>query len=243
MFYCREGEMNRGSRLSSKGYERARAQIHATKQARSDLESLEKEEKVESQQIKQDKERELLPGELDWKIYLIPQDKTNLEECKRIDLYNEGSFQANNHALPRINDLLDRLGIARKKSEPPARYYATAKMEWEKMLFDANFRIMRAVEYLFERQKIAIQHYALVDGPALADDMAEQEEIGRIIEESGQEGIDITDAVGGGHAKNCTCENLWDGKAERCFGQGARIKWKRLNGHHFLRPRVAPESY
>jgi hypothetical protein len=96
---------------------------------------------------------------------------------------------------------------------------------------------------LAERDQLAVRDYKLEKAPDVADQVAEEEEIKRILQEVGEEGIDISGTVGSGHAKNCSCDNKWDGESERCMGEGVRIRWRRGKGHHFLRPRVGTETY
>jgi hypothetical protein len=225
------------------GYEKAKKRHNDKKEAKEKLVEMEDEELQEGMQSKK---KEVLSGEIDWLQYLSPKDLTNLEECRRLDKYNDSVFEHNNVMLPKVNELLPKLGQPKYTLHPPPKYLPVAQQKYEKMLFNHEFRILRSVEWLYEKGKIAVKDYRLIEGPKLADMIAEKEYIQEQIEQvsSGKiTGIDITDAVGRSHIGNCTCNNLWDGESERCMGEGLRIRWKRVNGHHFLRPRIEPETY
>lgn len=190
-------------------------------------------------------EQKVASGEIDWLQYLTPKDTRDIDACAELDEYNHNVFQHNNAMLPKVNALLTKLGKDKMRANPPTKYVPIAVRKYEEMLFDDNFRVMAGVKYLAKRDIFPERDYVTEEGAALADDIAEKEEIVRLIEvgSSGGGGVDITAAVGVGHRDNCTCENRWDGVSERCIGEGVRVKWVRTKGHHFLRPCVAPKSY
>lgn len=187
------------------------------------------------------KQTALLSDKLDWKRYLQPQNVHDCEECKRIDDFNSGIWEYNNSMLPRINELLEKMGYTRHKLEAPPKYYPIAVRKYNELIREEKFRMLKAIEFLAERGKLAIKDYKIVEGPVLADDIAEREEIERLVSKGV---IDIREAAGVNHSPiNCTCENKWDGKSERCIGEGVRVRWARQKTHHFLHPCVKPEVY
>lgn len=214
-----------------------------------ELKRIEAEEKREAElAAERAKGENLTTGKLDWKQYLEPGDKTNLEECQSIDRYNNGVFAHNNKMAPEINALLDLIGGQQHVMvRRPPHYYSEAKRSWAKVLWNPEFRMLKAVEWLWvKRAMVPIRDYKLVEGPELADGFAfelERDRLLKEVRESGVLGVDITTAVGETHRANCTCDNYWDGVSERCLGKGPRIKWVPLKGHHFLKPSIAPVSY
>jgi len=185
----------------------------------------------------------LLAGEMDWKHYLAPADKSNIEECGRIDEYNQSVFEFNNAMAPKVNELMKKLGRDTVRVMAPTKYKATALQRKEEMLFNPEFRILAGVQFLAERDKYPERDYEMYDAPTVADDIAADEEAKRLIDKAGSVGIDIAKCVGVGHAKNCTCENRWDGTSERCIGEGVRVRWRKTKAHHFLRPVIEPEQH
>lgn len=185
----------------------------------------------------------LLAGEMDWKQYLAPADTSNIDECARIDEYNQSVFEFNNAMAPKINELMKKLGRDVVRVTAPTKFKATALQKKEAMLFNPEFRILAGVQYLAERGKFPERDYSIYDAPTEADAIAAKEEAARLVAAGGPTGIDITKAVGAGHAKNCSCENRWDGESERCIGQGVRVRWRKTKAHHFLRPVIEPEQY
>ena len=186
----------------------------------------------------------MLSGELDWRQYLRPKDTSDLNECRQIDEYNQGVFEFNNAQLPKINELLVKLGYQKYRLDAPFKSLPIARKKYEEMLFNPEFRVIKAVEYLASADppKYPKRDYELRDGPTLADQVAEEVEKARICSTHNNE-IDITVTAGPGHVHNCTCDNKWDGTSERCIGHGVRVRWSRAAGHHFLRPRLEPEVY
>ncbi len=233
------------SKYYTKGYKRAREQADRRKKATVELESIADEEKEEK--------RAALPTDLEsteikWLQYLSPPKdmKDDLVQCRKTDEYNEGVYEHNSAMLEKVNDLLRSMGYRDHKLHPPPRFLPQAKKQYEKVLFDPNFRVLRAIEWLYEKGLIAVKDYKLVDGPEIADRLAAEDLIASLCEpvQTGKElGIDITDTAGQNHKQGCTCNNLWDGTSERCLGNGLRVRWKRSPGHHFLRPLVEPETY
>lgn len=187
-----------------------------------------------------DGNRALLSGELDWKQFLKPKDLLDLEDCRRIDQFNEGLYEYNNSMLPRINELREKMGETKFRLDAPPKYAHMAQRKIREKMWTPEYRMLGATKFMAARKKYAGRDYELNDGPALADALAEEEEIRRLVARGP---IDITDTVGKAHVKNCTCELKWDGKSERCFGTGARLRWKRHAEHHFEAPRVVPETY
>jgi hypothetical protein len=178
--------------------------------------------------------------EIDWKQYLKPTSVNDLDECRHIDEFNASIFEYNNSMLPKVNDLFEKMRMPRYKLESAPLYYPTAKKQYDKLIREENFRMLAAVKYLAPHGKLAIRDYELGAGPAMADALAEAEAIAK--QSSGQL-VDITEAAGMNHKMNCTCDNKWDGKSERCVGQGVRVRWARQSTHHFLQPAVKPEVY
>lgn len=187
-------------------------------------------------------DRALLAGELDWKQYIKPAaDKvTDLDACLRIDQLNEGIYEYNNAMLPRINELLKKMGAMSQKLNPAPRYAHTARQKILERMYTDEYRMLACVEFLYARGKHAVRDYKLIDGPRLADDIARDEEIARQVSAGP---VDITDAVGRAHTKTCTCGLRWDGTSERCMGMGARLRWVVQPTHHFERPNVKPETF
>ena len=181
----------------------------------------------------------LSSNEIDWKQYLKPNDVNDLEDCKHIDEFNIGVFEYNNSMLPKVNELFQKMRMPRYKLEAAPLYYPTAKKQYDKLIREENFRMLAAVKYLAPHGKLAIRDYELSDGPAMADAIAEAEAIAK----QSRKPVDITEAAGLNHKMNCTCDNKWDGKSERCVGQGVRVRWTRGTTHHFLQPCVKPEVY
>lgn len=227
------------------GYEKAKKQAEQRKKAKEELDVIIEEEEEEE---KQAGPKSLLTGEIDWLQYLEPKknELTDIEKCRELDAYNETVYEHNSAMLPKVNLLLSKLAMREHKLSAPPKYSAIARKKYEEMLFNKEFRILRAIEYLYEHGKIAVKDYRLVDGPKLADSVAETiyvEEQLKPVRSGDVAGIDISDTVGSSHKNNCTCNNLWDGESKRCMGEGLRIRWARQPGHHFLRPIVVPESY
>lgn len=189
-----------------------------------------------------DENRALLSGELDWKLYLKPKDVLDLDDCRRVDAFNEGIYEYNNAMLPRINELMKKVNGGQAKLEAPPKYAHMAQQKIRERMFTPEYRMLGAVKFLAKRNLFAERDYSLLDGPRLADDIAQREEIERRTASSAQL-VDITDAVGRAHTKNCTCELKWDGKSERCVGMGARLRWRRKKFHHFDAPDIEPETY
>lgn len=249
----RQEELNRIEERKKKQGKASNASASSTATAleidEEELRRIEDEEKREAELAAEKRHGvKLVGGKLDWKQYLEPADKTNLEECQSIDRYNNGVFIYNNSVAPEINALLDLIGGCQHVQVRRApNYYSEAKRRWTKKLWEPEFRMLKAVEWLYTKKKlVAIRDFKLVDGPDLADQLAFEMERDRLLKEMQDTealGINITAAVGEGHRHNCTCDNFWDGVSERCLGKGPRIKWVSLKGHHFLKPSIAPVSY
>jgi hypothetical protein len=189
-------------------------------------------------------EQKIADDRVAWLQYLRPTDVSDPKECAKMDEYNYSVFQHNNAMLPRINELMKALGRPVVRCDAPPKYLAVAKAKYEDLLFNDEFRVLKGIEYLAQRQIYPLLNYeSLVDAPKIADDRAEEEEIQRLISAAREENIDISAAVGSTHKANCTCDNRWDGTSERCVGQGVRVRWRRLKDHHFLRPRIIPEKW
>lgn len=223
--------------------------LKAASRAEETLQKIRDDEELERQRVKNIQETKIEGGELDWRQYLKPMDIRNFEDCQKIDEYNYAVYQFNNAMLPRVNVLMKKLGLNTKHCEAPTKYVPIFKANYEKMLFNDEFRLLKGIEFLAIREIYPLRDYPLAEEedqkavPIKADDIAMQEEIERIIAEYGEEGIDISGAVGATHKINCTCENRWDGRSERCMGEGVRLRWRKLKDHHFLRPRIIPEKY
>lgn len=217
--------------------------VDAAKKAEETMEKFNEEEKVERERMRNKNNQNVLSGEIDWYQYLQPKDTRDVDSCAELDAYNHSVYEHNNAMLPKVNELQKKLGLPPKKLDPPTKYVPRAKMEYEKMLFDESFRVLAGIKYLAKREIYPVRDYETEESYKLADDIAQKEEIARKVAEAGDAGIDISAAVGRGHTNNCTCENRWDGESETCFGTVARLRWKRLEDHHFLRPRVVPDSY
>jgi hypothetical protein len=223
--------------------------LKAASKAEETLRKIKEDEEMERQRAKNIQETKVHGGELDWRQYLKPHDIKNFDDCQKIDQYNHAVYQFNNAMLPRVNELMKKLGLNPKHCDAPTKYVPIYKANYEKMLFNDEFRLLKAIEYLARREKYPIRDYRLGDEaevkavPVQADDIAMEEEIQRLVTHYGEEGIDISVAAGKGHKNNCTCENRWDGRSERCMGEGIRLRWRKLKDHHFLRPRVVAEKY
>ena len=208
------------------------------------LKKIKEDEIKERERIMGETEQKITGGELAWLQYLRPSDVRNPEECAKMDEFNYSAYQHNNAMLPRINELLKALGRPPQRCDAPQKYLQQAKAKYEEMLFNKEFRVLKGIEYLAKRDVHAVKDYKdLNDAPTLADNIAEKEEIERLISTMGDDLIDISAVVGSTHKNNCSCENRWDGVSERCVGEGVRIRWRRLKDHHFLRPRIIPEKY
>jgi hypothetical protein len=186
-----------------------------------------------------DENRALLSGELDWKRCLEPANPLDIEDCVRIDQFNEGVYEYNNSMLPRINELLRKMGYTPHKLQQPPKYAHAARQKKRQLMDTPEYRMLAAVKFLAKRDKYAERDFDLMNGPTLADEIAEREEIERLI---AQGPIDITDAVGKAHGINCTCDLRWDGRSERCVAGpgGIRLRWARGKKHHFEAPEVKP---
>ena len=217
--------------------------VEAAKKAEETLDLLKEQEDIEQERVRNKTNNNVLSGELDWLQYLKPKDTRDISSCADLDAYNHGVYQHNNAMLPKVNELLVKLGLPKKTLDPPTKYVPNARAEYEKMLFDESFRVLAGVKYLAKRDIFPERDYKTEESYIMADNIAYEEEIKRKVEEATDEGIDISAAAGSGHKNNCTCENRWDGEDERCVGLGVRVRWKRLKDHHFLRPRVIPEVY
>lgn len=217
--------------------------VEASKVAEETLNKLKNEEDLERERMRNKNNQNVLGGEVDWYQYLQPKDTRDIDSCAELDAYNHSVYEHNNAMLPRVNELLKKLGLPPKKLDPPTKYVPRAKMEYEKMLFDESFRVLAGIKFLAKREIYPVKDYETEMSYEKADEIAFEEEIARQVTNAGDEGVDISAAVGRGHTNNCTCENRWDGESETCFGTVARIRWKKMDDHHFLRPRVVPESY
>jgi len=217
--------------------------VAATKAAEETLAKLKNEEIIEAARVRGSAEQKVLGGELDWLQFLAPSDTRNIDSCAEIDNYNYSVFQHNNAMLPRVNELLVKLGLPKTRVNPPTKYVPIARQKYEEMLFDENFRVMAGIKYLADRDIFPVKDYEIVESYKKADDIAEKEEVSRLILEAGDLGIDISGSAGKAHAENCTCENRWDGSSERCVGEGVRMRWRRGKDHHFLRARIFPEQF
>lgn len=232
----------RAPNARARAYRNAKERVERKKEAAKKLEEVEEETKQDAEQEKR-KERAVLGGDLDWKMFLKPGDVTDLEECRRVDEFNQGVYEHNNSMLPKINELLIKLGMQKMRLDPPPRWYPVALRKWEEAIWAPEFRILEGQKFLWEqREKLPFRDYVLEEAPKLADDLAEELAIQAQIRDN-PAGVDITDAAGRKHASICTCECLWDGQSERCLGQGVRVRWKREKDHHFLKPSVVPECY
>ena len=172
-----------------------------------------------------------------------PHDTRDFDDCRKIDTYNRSVFEHNNAMLPKVNELLRKLGRNTMNCDAPPKHLPIAKAKYEDLLFNDEFRMLKGIEYLAQGGIYPVKDYEITDAPEMADDDAEKREISRLVEDAGDEYIDISPAVGITHKSNCTCENRWDGVSERCVGEGVRLRWRRLKDHHFLRPRMVPEKY
>lgn len=213
-----------------------------------EIRRIEEEEKREAAAAREKREVKMVTGDLHWKQYLEPENKTCLQECQSIDRYNNSVFVYNNAMAPRINALLNEIGGCRNvEVRRPVDYYGDAKKQWDKKLWDPDFRMLKAVQWLYAKTgQCAVKDYKLTEGPDIADQAAFEQEKARWIEKykaEGALGINITCAVHDSHRNNCTCDNHWDGVSERCIGGAARIRWIRLKGHHFLRPSISMEQW
>ena len=217
--------------------------IEASKKVDETLALLREQEALEQERVKNKTNTKVLSGEIDWYQYLQPKDTRDIKACAELDEYNHGVYEHNNAMLPKVNELLKKLGLPQKKLDPPTAYVPRARAEYEKMLFDENFRVLHGIKFLAQRNIFPVRDYVIEESFVKADAIAFQEEIDRLIEQAGDNGIDISAAVGSGHKANCTCNNRWDGKSERCIGEGVRVRWKTMKDHHFLRPRISMESY
>ena len=215
--------------------------------AKQTLDQIKADEAEERARVMGEAEQKISGGDMAWLQYLRPQDVTNTDECAKMDKYNHSVFQHNNAQLPRINELMRALGRPVVRVDQPPKYLAIAKAKYEELLFNDEFRVLKAIEYLAERELYPLRDYEeLIEAPKIADERAREEEIARIVQLAQDEGdglIDISGAVGSTHKNNCTCENRWDGQSERCVGEGVRLRWRTLKDHHFLRPRIIPEKY
>lgn len=176
-----------------------------------------------------------------WDVYLQPTDATNLEECKQVDKYNESVWMKNNQNLPKINELLTKMGLPAYRLIAAPKYYPSAYNAWRKSINDPSTKTLHATQYLFKHTaQLPFRDYQLQDAAVLADAHAEKEYIRQQCDAGP---IDVTQILGTAHANNCTCNNKWDGRSERCMGQGPRLRWERQPTHHFLEPCVRPNSW
>jgi hypothetical protein len=218
--------------------------VDAAMSASTTLQQIKDSEALEAERAKMDSQKKLAGGELKWYQYLTPADTRDIQQCAELDEYNHSVFQSNNAMLERVNQLMSELGKEKVRLNPPTKYVPIATAKYEEMLFDDSFRVMAGIKFLAERQIYPIRDYPIELSYERADKIAEDEEIKRLVEAGEQSGgIDISSVAGRGHKDNCTCENRWDGRSERCRGDGLRFRWKRAKGHHFLRPRIVPETY
>jgi len=216
--------------------------IKAASKAEETLERIKQDEAKEVERVRAATEQKLTGGEVNWLQYLRPVDARDTEECAKMDEFNYSVFQHNVAMVPRINELMKALGKQLIRADPPPKYLAGARAKYEEMLFNDEFRVLKGIEFLAKRNIFPVKDYEMIEASKLADDLAEKEEIARLIG-GGTNMIDISPAVGTTHKANCTCENRWDGVSERCVGESVRIRWRRMKDHHFLRPRIVPEKY
>jgi hypothetical protein len=223
--------------------------LKAATKAEKTLQQIKEDEAKERTRVIGETEQKISDGQVAWLQYLRPCDVTSPEECAKMDEFNYSVFQHNNAMLPRVNVLMKAVGRPAQRVEAAPKYLAISKAKMEKMLFNEEFRVLKGVEFLARRGVYPIKDYPeMIEAAGIADDLAEKEEIARIIRVSeedveGNGFVDISAAVGSTHKSNCTCENSWDGTSERCVGKAVRLRWRRLKDHHFLRPRIIPEKY
>ncbi len=219
--------------------------VTAAAKAEATLQKIREDERREYERVKGDSEQKVLGAEIGWLQYqdLKETQTSDMDECIRIDEYNYSVFQHNNAMAAKINELMEKLGRPTVRVTAPPRYAAISRAKYEEMMFTDDFRMIAAVEYLGKRGICAVRDYAMADAPDMADTMEEKSEIERLVREAGDGGIDISGAAGSTHKNNCTCENRWDGVSERCVGGGVRMRWRRMQDHHFLRPRIIPEKH
>ena len=217
--------------------------MEAAAQSKEKLKKIEEEEAQEREDALNARNRHVLSGEISWKQYLKPPDTRDLQSCIDIDKYNQGVFEHNNVMLPKVNELMRQLGRPKMQIEPPLKYKPIHLAKYEEMLFNPEFRSLKGIEFLAEREKYPVRDYSIEYAAVTADKLAMEEEIKRLVEEAGEEGIDISAAAHSSHKQNCSCENRWDGVSERCKGEGIRLRWRPAKNHHFLRPKIYPEKY
>lgn len=227
-----------------------------------ELDQVDEEEKARTQNALN---QQVLSGSVDWLQYLIPPDTRDIKACQHTDEYNRTVYEHNNAQIPKVNELLRKIGYPETRCNPPTQYARAARQEYEKMLFHEDYRLLQAIKFLAERHIYPVRDYALTSDddvkavPIKADEIAKDEYIAEQVERIAKAreeadaagdidavakiGVDISAAVGPSHSMNCTCLNRWDGVSERCYGQAVRIKWITSKGHHFLRPVVIPMKY
>jgi hypothetical protein len=89
-----------------------------------------------------------------WDVYLQPTDATNLEECKQVDKYNESVWMKNNQNLPKINELLTKMGIPAYRLIAAPKYYPSAYNAWRKSINDPSTKTLHATQYLFKHTAV-----------------------------------------------------------------------------------------
>lgn len=232
---------------ASAASEKSKKAVSAAKDVEEHLKKLsESSDRSEEEAARQRHEQRVLGGDIEWLQYRKPANLTDIDQCMQVDKYNRDVFENNNANLERVNGLQRKLGLNKINIEAPPKYTPIARAKYEEMLKDESFCIMSAIFYLAKRDVLPEKDYKQADIetlPKRAADIAFREECDRKVAVAGDEGIDITPAVGSAHKKHCTCENLWDGVSERCIGEGVRIRWRRGRTHHFLRPVVVVETY
>ena len=159
------------------------------------------------------------------------KEAMDVKRCREIDRENQNIYDHNKTIVDIMNPLIKNLFEQPVRVHPPPFCYAKqADMKISKWISNPEVRLRQSIKYLFTNlNQLPLQDYPLEDAPAIADDLAYQKEIqrkrtGNIKVRKGEE------------------TSIWDGTAKRTDA-GWRVRWKRGQGHSFLRPVVITETY
>ena len=180
--------------------------------------------------------------------YIKPENTNSFTDCQEADEFNLIVARKNMHATIAVNRILkSRPGYQQGDNinyKGPERFVAAWRNRYRSSFNDPSFRQQASIGWLIKRKKYAGLDYEQEDAPQLADKIALEEEIAKIIkigDESG--GIDISEYLGVGHKDSCPfCDNLWDGVSPTCEGGSVHLKWVAAKDHHFMVPHVVPRE-
>lgn len=159
------------------------------------------------------------------------KEAMNVKVCREIDRENERRREANTSVVNFMNPLIKNLFEQPIRVHPPLYCYAqeadTKLIRW---ISDPEVRLRHALKYLYKQTgQVAVQDYPVENAAAMADKLAFEKE--------------IVQRMRGNISVRCDGEiETWDGASERT-DQGTRVRWKKGEGHSFLRPVVITETY